>query len=254
MVEVNFTLNVGGGQLHATVPVPGGTTNMTHMVPALRILTSSVVDAVVRQVNTEGYEISCKAGCGACCRQLVPVTFFEADAMAEWIRALPPERKEALEERFSSTLHKLAESGMLARLDPDIFPLSGTPERDKLSSDYLAQGIPCPFLEDESCSIHPIRPLICREYLVTSPPEFCANPTPETVRGVPMPVKISQALSTYSKRMTGLQTGWIPLVFLTSWMKQGMTLAAAPQAPGPELLETLIRQLIPDKPADTSQA
>jgi Fe-S-cluster containining protein len=253
-VEVNFTLNVGGGQLHASVPVPSATTYMTHMVPALRVLSSNIVDAVVRQVNAEGYQISCKAGCGACCRQLVPVTLFEADAMAEWIRSLPPEQKAALEARFASTLRQLADSGILARLDPDTFPLSGTPERDQLSLDYLAQGIPCPFLEDESCSIHPIRPLICREYLVTSPPEFCANPTPETVQGVPMPVKISQALSTYCRRITGLETGWIPLVFLTSWMKQGLSLAQAPQAPGPELLETVIRQLIPDKPQDTPQA
>jgi Fe-S-cluster containining protein len=36
--------------------------------------------------------------------------------------------------------------------------------------------MPCPFLEDESCSIHPDRPLVCREYLVTSPAELCAGP------------------------------------------------------------------------------
>jgi Fe-S-cluster containining protein len=245
LVQVNFTLAVGDGKLSASVPVPSGSANMTHLVPSLHILCSSVVDAVVQQVHTEGYEISCKAGCGACCRQLVPLTLFEADSMSEWVRSLPSEQQAVLEARFANALRKLAESGFLARLDPDLMPHSDTPERAQLALDYLEQRVACPFLENESCSIHPIRPLVCREYLVTSPPEFCANPTPDTVHGVPMPLKISQALSNYSQHMTGQKTGWIPLVFLMSWMKQGMTLAQAPQAPGPQLLETLIRELIP---------
>jgi hypothetical protein len=33
---------------------------------------------------------------------------------------------------------------------------------------YFLQGVACPFLEAESCGIHPDRPLACREYLVTS--------------------------------------------------------------------------------------
>ncbi|HEY5241787.1 MAG TPA: YkgJ family cysteine cluster protein [Polyangiaceae bacterium] len=32
------------------------------------------------------------------------------------------------------------------------------------------ETVSCPFLEEESCSIHPDRPPICREYLVTSSP------------------------------------------------------------------------------------
>ena len=50
----------------------------------------------------------------------------------------------------------------------------------------------CPFLEEESCSIHPDRPLVCREYLVTSPAELCAGPTQEGVTPVAVP-KVSPA-------------------------------------------------------------
>ena len=53
-------------------------------------------------------------------------------------------------------------------------------------------GVPCPFLEDESCSIHPERPLVCREYLVTSPAALCAGPTQEGVTPVAVP-KVSMA-------------------------------------------------------------
>ena len=67
-------------------------------------------------------------------------------------------------------------------------------------------GVPCPFLEDESCSIHPERPLVCREYLVTSPAALCAGPTQEGVTPVAVP-KVSMAAR-------GLQDegdDWFPL-------------------------------------------
>jgi Fe-S-cluster containining protein len=244
LVQVDFTLAVGGGHLQASVPVPSAPVNMTHLMPALRILASNVVGAVAKRVNAEGYEISCGAGCAACCRQLVPITLFEADALAEWIRSLPAEQQTAIEARFQRALKQLAESGVLARLDPDLRPPVGSRERIQLALDYLAQYVDCPFLEDETCGIYPIRPLICREHMVTSPPTFCATPVPGKVLGVPMPVRISQALATYSQRVTGQSDGWLPLIFLSAWMRQGMSLAAAPQAPGPQLLEILIRELV----------
>lgn len=40
---------------------------------------------------------------------------------------------------------------------------------------YFALGIPCPFLVDDSCGIHPARPLACREYVVASDPTHCAT-------------------------------------------------------------------------------
>jgi Fe-S-cluster containining protein len=59
---------------------------------------------------------------------------------------------------------------------------------------YFYEGIPCPFLEDESCSIHPNRPIVCREYLVTSPAANCAKPSAETVTLVKLPIKPSKTV------------------------------------------------------------
>ena len=71
---------------------------------------------------------------------------------------------------------------------------------------YFALGIPCPFLEEESCSIHPDRPLVCREYLVTSPAELCAGPTQEGVTPVPVP-KVSLA----ARGLQDEREEWFPL-------------------------------------------
>jgi Fe-S-cluster containining protein len=245
VVQADFTLAVGGGKLHASIAVTTAPTTVTALLPVLRVLSNNIIDAVTRQVNAEGYEISCRAGCGACCRQLVPISFFEADALATWIRSLPPEQQAGIEARFVHALKQLAESDVLSRLDPENLPRAASPEESQLSFDYLAQRVPCPFLDNESCGIHPIRPIVCREYLVTTPPEFCASPTPETVRRVPMPVQLSVALERQGQRLTGQQNGWIPLVFLSAWMRQGTSLEGIPQVPGPELLETIVRELAP---------
>ena len=113
--------------------------------------------------------------------------------------------------------------------------------------DYLHAGVACPFLLNESCGIHPIRPLICREYLGTSPPQFCVSPTPETVRPVPMPMKLSHALMSMASRLTEEKTGWIPLVLLFEWIRAGKTVGPAYEMPGPELLRYVIEQVVARK-------
>lgn len=243
MVQVDFSLAVGGGKLNASAVVPTGETTLKQLLPVLQELSSSIVDATVQTVRSEGHEISCRAGCGACCRQLVPLSLFEAGVLAEWVRSLPQEQQAVLETRFNTALQALRNGGVLERLAPRQAPAPGSPEQHQLAVDYFRQGVPCPFLQNESCSIHPIRPLICREYLVTTPAEFCAAPTAETVRPVPMPVKLSNALFHMGAELTDEGQGWMPLVFLLAWAKLGRDVGTAYHASGPELLRMVVLQL-----------
>ena len=84
---------------------------------------------------------------------------------------------------------------------------------------YFAQKVACPFLEDESCSIHPTRPLACREFLAMTPAEMCALPTPDAVETVPLPSSTGNAV----RRLEG---GWLPLVLALEY-------AAANPEPAP---------------------
>ena len=106
---------------------------------------------------------------------MVPLSIFEAEALTNWIRSLPEERQQELAQRFHQALLKLAAGGLIERMVTEDW-LAETESARKLVLDYFYQRVPCPFLEDESCSIHSIRPLICREYLVSSSPEHCADP------------------------------------------------------------------------------
>jgi Fe-S-cluster containining protein len=241
-VQVNFTLAMGEARLNASVPVPAGATNVTALLPVLQVLTNSVVGAAAARVEAAGEKVSCRAGCGACCRQLVPLSLFEAEALALWIGGLDGERQRELEQRFHAALRGLQESGLLERMTPELWE-EGSASARAVVLDYLAAKVACPFLEDESCSIHPIRPLVCREYLVTTPPEFCAAPKVGEVQGVVMPVKLSKALYALGAQVESGSVGWIPLVFLWHWMKSGAEPGKRVAGPGPQVLYAVMAEL-----------
>ena len=78
---------------------------------------------------------------------------FEAEALTAWIRTLPDERQHALKARFHAVLTTLANSGLLARIDPALMS-AGDKSFTRVAVDYLRERVACPFLEDELCSIH----------------------------------------------------------------------------------------------------
>jgi Fe-S-cluster containining protein len=251
-VEVNFTLGIGPGRLEAWAVVPAGETNLTQLLPVLQDLSSDIINGAAQIAETEGYSISCRAGCGACCRQLIPLSLFEAEFLADWISTLSTERQAELAARFDAALLQLRDVGLLDRLDPSR-RVPGSPEEKALAIDYIRQRVACPFLENESCSIHPIRPVICREYLVTSPPENCVDPSVYPVVGVPIPLKLSNVLIEVGSHVEPSSRGWMPLVFLFAWIRAG---GGQPgkvvSGPGPELLHEIVKRLVRFSNADAA--
>lgn len=213
----NFTarlkLAVGDLTIDTPVSVPSAPIQAEAVLPALQQLINTVVDAAEAREKTAGREISCRKGCGACCRQLVPISRTEARAMRALIAAQPRDRQAALRQRFAEAGARLRAAGLSeALLDPG--KRQSRTDRD-LSLAYFAQRIPCPFLEEESCSIHPSRPLVCREYLVTSPAEACASPTQDGVRPVPVPKFSVGARALEDERPKAEAVNdWIPLALV----------------------------------------
>src|SRR5436190_450216 len=121
------------------------------MLPFFRAVAEAIVDRGIRHVEAEGKMVSCRAGCGACCRQLVPITPAEAHQVASVVEALAEPRRTTVRQRFADARARLAETPLLAMLeDPGTFTDG---DLQRLGLDYFALGIACPFLEDESCSI-----------------------------------------------------------------------------------------------------
>jgi len=192
LVDVRLKQSAEGTKVALTCSDRTTVMSIGQLLPALRSLTNSVVDAAVQREEKAGGKISCKAGCGACCRQLVPISVAEARELPSLIAGLNPAHRDRVTARFEDAISSLQASGLWDRLQNlATIPLE---ERIAFAMEYVSKGIPCPFLEDESCSIHENRPLICRQYLVTSPASHCKNPNAETISRVPLAADAFRAL------------------------------------------------------------
>jgi Fe-S-cluster containining protein len=203
-------------------------------------LADRVVDAAVNTVAEQGQQISCKKGCGACCRQLVPIAEVEARQLRDLVEDLPEPRRSLIRTRFADARRRLAGAGLLEKLlAPETWDEG---DGRLLGLSYFRLGIACPFLQEESCSIYADRPSACREYLVTSPAENCARPTPETVQCVKMPLKVWTALARFDEvPPTARFIRWVPLILALEWAETHPE--EPPPRPGPELLRELFEHL-----------
>jgi Fe-S-cluster containining protein len=241
-VSVQFAVGIGDGKFTATAVVPAGQTNLTQILPVLQSLDDSLIAGVASQLAEAGQRISCKAGCGACCRQMVPVSIFEAEALAAWIRTLPEARRQELAGRFHQALLKLAAAGLIDRMVNEDW-LSETASARQMNLDYFYQRVPCPFLENESCSIYPIRPLVCREFLVSSAPEHCADPAALQTVLVRLPLYFSRVLNIIGAQLEQSIRCWIPLLFLFAWMKGDAHPGDRIAGTGPEVLHEFLKRI-----------
>lgn len=235
---VTLRFRAVGTRIEATAEVPPHPIAVSNLLPLLQRVEEAVVETAVAAAVEEGRTVSCRAGCGACCRQLVPVSVAEADYLARRVSELPDDERRAVEARFTAALAGLDRLGLVERLrtlpgDPDVAAVHDYGVR------YFAAGVACPFLVDESCSIHPHRPLSCREYLVVSPAERCARPEAEPIERVPVPRDLSAAMYRLGDGTPASPTHWIPLVLVLEWQA---THGPLPLRPAKDLLRGLADQ------------
>lgn len=240
-VEVRFRLRIGGAPWDAVAYVPRGPAPVSALLPTIGRLTDRVVERARQDVEASGRTVSCGPGCGACCRQPVPIAVSEAHRLVALIRSWSAPRRRAVEARFDAALARLEAAGLLEPLRT-LGDLEGVDARQALGRAYFDLGIACPFLEDESCAIHADRPIACREYLVTSEAARCADPAPEHVDLVPLPVRPSVALFRMTAEGPGEDAEPVLLVLAREVVEAEEACEPA-TTPGPALLEGYVRSL-----------
>jgi hypothetical protein len=96
-------------------------------------------------------------------------------------------------------------------------PVDGETLWTTVSRRYFEARIPCPFLEDERCSVYADRPLVCREHAVTTPPALCDTLGSEA-RGLARPLDVTQALVEIAETVTDVAPARaIPLPLSLEW-------------------------------------
>jgi len=132
-------LVVGGERLPLEFTVPARPVTVEQLLPILRGLSSLFSARGAVRSEAAGRPISCRVGCGACCRQLVPLSPSEAGALARLVDALPEPRRGQIRGRFEEALQKLDAAGLLGRMG------TRTPaERTELGRAYSGRASPAP--------------------------------------------------------------------------------------------------------------
>ncbi len=242
--HVEISLQTPSGEITTAVGVPTSFVPITAILPLMRGLGEEAQALEQRRLLEAGKAVSCQKGCAACCRMLVPISAPEALALARTIDRLDQKERNRLLAQLDLAHQRLAKAELLKQLTS--LADSENPVTDEaiepLNRAYYALRMPCPFLENEVCSIYEDRPAACRELAVTSPATECQDMTNATIQPVPVAVRISTTLSLLWADLTGTVPKLIPLPLAVSWAARHQAEQAGKWA-GTELLEKALDKI-----------
>lgn len=245
--SATYSLRIPTLKGHSTmqVQVPRGPMRLSDLVPLAQRITAMHADQAIQNERQEGREISCKRGCAACCRQLVPVSAPEAFRLADHVLALDDVTRDLFLARIDAAESAVAAAGLMEELEA-IMNGGASGDVKALAARYFERRIDCPFLHEEACTLHAERPLVCRDYMVTSPADLCASPDRRKVLTVPMPPVLSVPLSRAAAALTGGSPVMIPLPVAMRWVDAHADWGFQ-EWPGTEVMGALLRELgVPD--------
>lgn len=145
-------------------------------------------------------EIRCSEGCCHCCSQFVGATLQECEGIVYWLYQRDAIRKRFVDEQYQSWRQSVREHESVLQSVLEGFskvilkPLDESLQEalQNASEEYRHLDIPCPFLNENACSIYPVRPRTCAGLVSLSNPEYCktANATtPEVLLSSPQGVE-----------------------------------------------------------------
>jgi Fe-S-cluster containining protein len=243
---MSVALTTPSGVLRGKVSVDTGPMRLAELVPTAYELTNVLVAQAAQREQKEGRRVSCRAGCGTCCRQMVAISPPEAFYLMDMLDSLEPASRVGVMQRIEHIVSELERQQMIDELmnpeysDDAILPIARK---------YFLLGMPCPFLVDESCSIHPHRPVVCREYNVTSRAELCVDPVVNDITKVPMPIPLTVPLARLTAALAGTPPRLIPIPLVPRWITQHQDLRQR-HWPGLELFQRLMKMLGPSAAPD----
>ena len=205
-------LQLPEGGIEALIETPDGPHRLVDLAFQVVGLSSVVAEMGEKAAARNGKPASCSKGCDACCWHLIQVSPPEAVFLSELVESMDEPRKSVVKKRFSRTIERLEKTGLLKKLeDPD------DPLLKQAEEQYFLSRIPCPFLENRSCIIYESRPSRCREYMVFTPPENCADPYRNQIGMLPVSIRMSEGLTWLWASMTKEKPKYVPLVLSLKW-------------------------------------
>jgi len=207
-LRLAISLEIQGQPVCAQVETPNVPTRLADVVPLAQKLADKIIECTSRSAAKP---ITCRKGCAACCRYLVPLSVPEALDILERIDQTPRSQACQLQRRFLRAAERLISSVAAEKQS------LSTSEPKSLSRWYHGLAIDCPFLDGETCTIYSNRPIACREHLTTDPAELCRQPQPEKGTTLTMPFSISQVLARLAARLEQSPPEAVMLPLVLPW-------------------------------------
>jgi len=148
-----------------------------HKTEVIKVIVRNLTD----RVAARGETITCHKGCFYCCSQYIAGTLQEAEAIVyylynhetvlnSFVKKYPKWRaqvreKETLFNKVSQTFNELFSSGRTEKNQQAYMEATIL---------YLEQNIPCPFLNNDICSIYEVRPWPCASTVAVTPGDWCS--------------------------------------------------------------------------------
>jgi len=202
-------------------PADRASMSLIDLVPKAFRLADRLARQGRERVARSGLAVQCRKGCGVCCRYLVRISIPEALFLAERLREAPEPRREVLLARFALVREALQREWLYEPLKGGLTSAEVDltyPHRLYLfSRSYLELGLSCPFLEDQACSIYSYRATTCRQYLVTSPPNRCANPFMENANRVPLTLDVPDLIAAVTSELLEEPPNLVVLGLAPEW-------------------------------------
>ena len=220
---VRVVISVNGRPVRIETSAPDRQSRLDELLPALRAIDDRLIETVVASIEAGAERVTCTKGCSACCRaQPVPVTPPEALALASLVERLPEPRRAKVRAAFAAAAERLRAAGLY-----DVY-MCHDPELTRetaraIARRYFALSIACPFLGDDACSIYADRPFVCRQYLVTSPPDLCRAPLDNPVKPVRTPAAFATAMLAAGETLSGRAQWTVPLVLALDYVRANRT-------------------------------
>jgi hypothetical protein len=149
-------------------------------IRAKQMVFSRLQREIFARIEADGERVACHKGCSACCILYIEADVQECEAIVYYLYQRPALLDLFLRQYadWRATMRRLG--GPFARCEEIIHQQGGQDlSREdgtlllKALSLYHEQGIPCPLLSNEACSIHEVRPYVCLNHYVTTPVEWC---------------------------------------------------------------------------------
>lgn len=235
-------LDLPEGNIEAEIVVPDGNTRLVVLTFKMLGISSTVADMATLAAAKYGREVSCKKGCGACCCQLVPLSPPEAAMIFEFVSTMPELMKNQVTEAFTAAISHLRKTKLLKKLESLQDPSLSKQAYNAIAKEYFKARIDCPFLVNDCCSIHEVRPSMCREYLVTSPADNCKYPEAGGISRLPVSIRLSEALARVWATISGEHVQVVPLVLALKWTAENEQVRSA-AGDSLQLLDSLLGHL-----------